>query len=423
MRPSSLVIRIFLVIAVVIIIAAALLFIYRYSLLQYSADTIIRNILPSYIKIDKISFEPQRARLVLRGFRILNPPEFSYRYLLEADEIICAYRMRGKNIMDGIEVLEPVLQNPVLAIERLRNGAINLTSMPQFIQSVSASRAKPQDENNKSAGWKTSSLRKGVATGMQTVIGNKTLADMVRLPETFFVKKGRLVFTDRLLRTSTTISVDSIEAEIYLKLDRSYTKVLSAGSKGEGVLNGHSREVVRWNSTYNPTTPRLTMSNRFNVSDLDIMVFKPYYDRFSPFDFRRGTFSGTLIFDFDNGNIGSTNEIRMRNLAFAVKEGAPNASLWDASVNDIARYFMTPQGEIVFDFKMKGDMASPRFYLGPISRQAITAMAVDKITQAIQQAARESASTAQGGAAEGETDMQKAAKYINLINEIMTKKK
>lgn len=409
---------------VIIIAVFVAVFLYRYAILQYSADALIRKLLPKYVEIENISFQPQIGKLILKKFRILNPSGFSVKYLLEVDEVVCAYRMRGKNILDGVEVLEPVLKRPTLTIERLRDGTLNIIRMPQFIQGMSLQRPAVREDNRISPGWRSESMQKGINKGIQAMVGNKSVSDIFKLPEVFIVKDGQLVFVDRMPQTAGTIILSSIEAQIDVKLNKAYTAITSAGSTGEGVVNNRKSEVVRWNSIWNPVTPRLTMANRFNVSGIDMVTFKPYYDRFSPFDFKRGTFSGTLVFDFDNGNIGSTNEVRLSNIAFAVKQDAPNAGFWDTSASDLARYFMTPQGEIVFDFKIKGDMNSPRFYLGPISKQAVTAMAIDKVTQAIQQAARGAAKSEGAGESGGkETDIQKAAKYIDLISEMMSKKK
>lgn len=424
MRRRPIFLQVLGAIVAVVLVAAAVIFIQRYAILQYSIDTAIRHNLPGYIEIDKIVLEPQGSRLVLKGFKILNPPGFSRPYLIEVEELIARYRMRGKNVLDGIEVLEPVFQRPVLTIERDRGGTLNIMKMPGYIREMTERRAAAAGKGAPSQPAPAKGPSSGKADGLKAIIGDRTLADMVTLPETFRIKNGRLVFVDaRGFQTPCVNSLDAIEAQLSLKLDRRYTAVLRAGSVGEGLLNGKRGEVVRWDSSYDPTTPRLTMSNRFDVSNLDVMALKPYYDRFSPFDFQRGIFSGTLVFDFDNGNIGSTNEIHLGKLAFSVKPAADQSAFWDASTTDIAKYFTTPSGEVVFDFKIKGDMSSPKFYLGPISKRAVTAMTVDKVSQVLQQVAAQAQGAAQqaAGGTQPAGDGSKAADYIGLITDLMKK--
>jgi hypothetical protein len=79
------------------------------------------------------------------------------------------------------------------------------------------------------------------------------------------------------------------------------------------------------------------------------------------------------------------------------------------------KYFTSPYGDIVFDFKIKGEMSAPRFYLGPISKQALTAMAVDKISEAIQQASGKEGSVKNA-------DLKKAGEYIDIVRGILKKR-
>jgi len=158
-----------------------------------------------------------------------------------------------------------------------------------------------------------------------------------------------------------------------------YSKVTGVSFTLLGHLNGDKAETIQWLASLDPTKAKLTMSNRFQVTGLNLPVFEPYYDGFSPLVFKKGRLSGTLVFDFSDGNIGSTNEIYLSGLSFSVKKGYENAQMWGTTVPDLIKYFTATSGDIVFDFKLKGDMAKPIFYLGPISKRALTSMVVDKI--------------------------------------------
>ena len=151
-----------------------------------------------------------------------------------------------------------------------------------------------------------------------------------------------------------------------------------------------------------------------------MISFEPYYDKYSPFIFKRGRFSGTLIFDFDNGNIGSTNEVRLSNLIFSIKEGYENAEFWETTVPSLAKYFTTPSGDVLFDFKIKGEMANPKFYLGPISKQALASMAIEKISDIIEEAPRSPGQ--QGGPPAKKSDLDKAKEIIDLFKGLTKKK-
>ena len=381
-----------IVVSILIVAIVAVLFFYRISILKYTAETIIRNVLPDYVRVDAISFDLSLSRVSLKGFRIVNPAGFSSEYLLEIGEVSCRYKMKGKSVLDGLEIFDPVFKRPVFYIERRADGRLNLNEMSNVLQKGQGGASSgPMPPTVKAAREeaKAKGAAAGRAAGAAAMVGNKKLSDIVKLPETYGIKNGKIVFSDFAApRGPHKLVFDDIEGSITVKLNDTYTKVLRVASAGDGYLNGHKSEIVRWTIDFNPNTPKLTMSNKFDVSGVDIRPFEPYYDRYSPLIFRSGTFSGTLVFDFDNGNIGSTNEVRLSGLSFIVKPGAENQQFWGSTVPDLARYFTTASGDILFDFKIKGDMAKPQFYFGPISKQALTLMAVDKISAALGAAAK-----------------------------------
>lgn len=390
-----------------LVIAAAVLFVYRFYVLQYTAETLIRRALPDYVRIDKIKLEPERSLIRLENFRLVNPGNFSHRYLVEIASVSCGYRLKGKNILEGFELLEPEFRQPVIAIERLPGGKTNLEAMGDTVKNAAApAPAAPRLKKNK-----------GLVSKM---IGDKKLSDILKLPENFSIRDGKIVFIDRSIGDRPhMITFENIDCSLSLKLDDKYSRVLWVSSEGAGNVSGNAGETVRWVISLDPTTPKLTMSNNFIVSGLDINNFEPYYDKYSPFVFRRGRFSGSLIFDFNNGGIGSTNEIRLSGLLFWIKPGRENAIFWQTSVPELVKYFTSTSGDIVFDFKIKGDMADPQFLLGPISKAALTGMAVDKISAVIAAVAGKSGEAPSGPGAK--SDMDKAMEYIDFFKGMIKK--
>src|SRR3989338_11029706 len=345
--------KIFIAILIILIIAATAVFIYRYRIIQYSAENIIRRILPPYVRVDKIIFDAKASRIALSGFRILNPLGFSDKYLLEIDRIGCEYRLKGKSIMDGFEVIEPSFEKMALNIERASDGRMNLNEM----KNVAEKAAPPK---------KTAVDSAGKAPAVTGLAGARRPSDIVKLPSTFSLKDGKVMFIDRFMgHAPHLITFEDIEAKLSITLDENYSRLLDLKTTGRGDVNGDRNQVVQWAISLNPNTPKLTMSTNFRVSGVDIPTFEPYYDKYSPFVFREGRCSGTLVFDFDNGNIGSTNEEHLSHVIFYIKRGQENTQFWETTVQDLAKYFTSASGEIVFDFKIKGDIKEPRFYLGP----------------------------------------------------------
>src|SRR3989338_5982658 len=103
-----------IIFSLLLLIAITAIFLYRYQILQYSAETIIRKVLPDYIKIDNIKFDPKDSRIIFERFKILNPDGYSNSYLLEISEAACRYKMMGKSLLEGMEIFEPSFKMPIL---------------------------------------------------------------------------------------------------------------------------------------------------------------------------------------------------------------------------------------------------------------------------------------------------------------------
>src|SRR3989338_7473763 len=242
--------KIIITIVIIVAIAAGAVFFYRYQIFQYSAETIIRKALPDYVKIDKINFDLKNNQVILTSFKILNPVGYSARYLLEVGDIRCKYKMRGANILDGIEILSPELTRLTLNIERLRDGRLNLTDMQKYLESPQrkAVQTKPAQTTSQAAGQAAPSR----------IVGDKTLLDTLKLPERFSLKDGKVIFIDRLPSAKPhMLTFENVDANLGLVLSSSYTALLNLTSTWQGNVNGNRDEVVKWTISFNPTTPAL----------------------------------------------------------------------------------------------------------------------------------------------------------------------
>ena len=401
--------KIIIALLLVVILAGAAIYIYRHAIIGYYAEKIIRENLPGYIKIDGIDFDFTNNKISLKNFRILNPPEFSSQFLFKADSIAFRYGILAKGIPKGLEISSVSLNSADIRIERLQDNRVNASEMGKFTESF------PPKEAQKTPATAKVALAPAQAKVQANAVAGRKLSDLIKLPSSFEVKGSKIAFIDSVpYEDPYIITVESINGQVSLSFGDNYSKINNLSFDLRGRLNGREKEIIEWIGSLNPATPRITMSNRFEVSDLNLLTFEPYYDRFSPFIFRKGSFSGTLVFDFNNGSIGSTNEIHLSNLVFSVKPGYENEKIWDTNVPDLLRYFTTPSGEVVFDFKLKGDMSNPKPYLGPISKRAIASMVIDKVASyAIDQVAK----TKDGAG----SNIDKAKKAIGVLRNLLKK--
>lgn len=390
--------KIIIALILIVVIIGAALYIYRYAIIKYYAEKIVRENLPEYVKIDSVNFDFTNNKVSVTNFRILNPPGFSSQFLIKINDISCRYGIIGKGIPRGLEISDILLSGADIRIERLKGNRMNVTEEDKFLKSFPAKEAKSPKPAVQDAGKES----------------NIHLSDLIKLPHSFKLENSKLVFLDRIPYDNPyIITIEAVAGDFSLNFSEDYSKITDLSFTLSGRLNGYEKESIKWAASLNPMAANLTMSNRFNVSGLNILTFEPYYDRYSPFVFKKGRFSGELVFDFDNGNIGSTNEIYLSGINFSIKQGYENAQIWDTTVPDLVCYFTTASGDIVFDFKIKGDMAHPVFYLGPISKRAVASMVIDKISSYAAQAAGQ-----KGGA---NTDIGKAKEAVDVLRQFLKK--
>ncbi len=379
--------------------AGTFIYIFRDEILQYSAQSIIKKNLPDYIVVDKVVFDYKKGELILKGLAVKNPPGYNEKFLASIGTLTCGYKFRGKGIFDGIEVTRISAERPAFYIERLSNGRMNVNEMGS-VMSSSADEKPPAPESP-------------VSGGKETTVGGKKFYEFFKLPDTVEFSDGSIIFNDLTMgRDGYRLVFGHANGNIRIELSPDYQIVRAVTSRGAGSVNDDQSQRIDWDIWLDPRRKSLTMSNRFVVSGIRIAQFKPYYDRYSPIDIRSGIASGTLVFNFDDGVIGSMNTIKLNDLKFYVKEDSSAAEFWRTTVPDLIKYLQSAPGEITFDFKIKGSMDSPEIYPGPIVKQAIQNMAIDKISQAIRDVSQQGQETAVEAP---QTDAEKVMETIKAL--------
>ncbi|TSA55619.1 DUF748 domain-containing protein [bacterium] len=344
------------------------LYINRQDIFDKSIDKVLEDQLPKYIELDSLKVNLQDKAIAIKGFKLRNPEGFKSPYLVEIDNINSVYKQASeKNILHGISLSDIELSGARVFLERDSNGILNLEKMESVLQD-NRPKTKP--------GIKTKLL--GLVSYFLGPI--KSISQLLQIEPVFNINKGALFFEDYYIDNkgySTTI--ENIYGTIMMNLKRDFKGIDYLTSQGRGFMNAKSGQVLTWDTEYDPTKAKLTMSNTFDIQNVDFTHFQPYYDKYSPFIFKKGKASGRLIFNFDDAQIGSDNEILLSGLEIEQKEDNTFNRFWPTGAEDLYKYFSSDQGDVVFDFKIKGPMDEPRFYLGSKTKRALAYMVVDKI--------------------------------------------
>jgi hypothetical protein len=243
---------------------------------------------------------------------------------------------------------------------------------------------------------------------------NKEITRLLTLTDTIEITKGKVYFLDSVVsKPQYRLIFDNVNGELVMKLKGDFTSVLAASSTGSGFVNSDPGQRVSWKVSLDPRASALTMSSRFEIQGVEITQFKPYYDPYIPIVITQGWCSGTLVFDFDRGNIGSMNTLVLQRFRFAQKKEGQGSSSWQPdTIPRMIEYLRSSPDEITFDFKIKGTMQDPKFYPGDHVKKAITAMTVDTISDALKQSIR-----GEGQPATGEKS--DAERVVDAIQELL----
>ncbi|MFH1552023.1 MAG: hypothetical protein ABID83_00060 [Candidatus Omnitrophota bacterium] len=382
------------IVLVFIAVVVGVLYVFRFDIFQYSAETIIKKNLPAYVKVDSIIFNLEKGTMEVNGLGIKNPKGYHNKFLATIKTITCRYKMKGKNILDGIEVTEIIAQSPVINIERRADGKLNVNDMDQ----VMASGNPEKGAKEKAVGARFIEPGKTSSSAKQSFAG-KNISDLIKLTDTINIKDGEVVFLDAFMANRPyKLAFEGLIGNLVIRLNDDYSRVLSMASQGRGFLEGDRSQQISWVVSLDPTAKELTMSNRYEISNIDILLFSRYYAPYSPIVILGGRCSGTLVFDFDHGNIGSTNTLVVRGLRFRQQAEGSGYGFWQSDIiPQVINYLQSNPDEVTFDFKIKGTIENPQFYPGPYVKAAIQAVVVDKVSETIRSLTQEGSDTSDAG--------------------------
>jgi len=142
---------------------------------------------------------------------------------------------------------------------------------------------------------------------------------------------------------------------------------------------------VAFNGRFAIYPDRVDMDVIINTEYVDLIQFLPYFRAYTPFSFRSGLFSSNTRYEMHNKMVTSPTVMVFHNLGILIDERAKNAQFLTASVNRIAPYLTSGDGDIVFDFILNGPENSIKGDLGPTVKAAIGLIVTQEVGKAAQQ--------------------------------------
>ena len=367
-----------MLILILLLCVAVFVYLNRHVIVEQMIEKTLSENLPDSILIDDVKIDINKGKAEVIGLKVLNPEGFREDHCLTIDRLVCMFDLSSEGIFEGIDIQTIKINGLEVFIERGADKQINLIEAGERFQPETEVIV---DQNRKSVIDENKLIRDFLENkGMLDEDGNFDVSGKINVTDTINIKNGTITYYDLSTgRIPFSVSIDDIQGDLIIKTFNSFSDILLVRSYGTGTLNGYHDQTLKWNTTFYPETAKLTMSNNIEAMNVDISTFLPYIDSYLPITISKGRLSGNLVFDFDNGNIGSMCSLKLNDLDFKAKQQGGGVSFWEEGVDDIVRYLRTSPDEIFFDFKVKGDLENPRFYPGPVVKAALQRMFMEKI--------------------------------------------
>ncbi len=325
-------------------------------------EQMLSKMLGSQIKFQTMSFNLNEGLVDFKGFTILNKMEFEENIFKADNFIVLIDKERFEKDRTFI-LQEVVVENGVLTIERNRKGIFNIASAHE--------EAKP---------WIS-----GIAYAAE-IPAATGLYDFAKNFKSIVIKNSIINFKDYYVsQTPLTLYCDNFNFQ--LKTDPPSNGRIQANCSMtfripmKNPPNG-SASLQASMAIYKD---RVDTETTLKTDYIEITLFRPYFDQYTPFYVNSGSFSSTTIFRMHNTVIDCPTTVLFHNLRLATKPGMENSQFLQTAVNRLAPYLQSGQGDLYFDFVIKGPAQKPQAGLGPKVKFAIGMVALEEFSKVMQQ--------------------------------------
>jgi hypothetical protein len=352
----------FVVCIVVVAIAFAGVAFYVAFFGKGTIEQMISKALGSQVKFQGMSFNLNKGLVNFTGFTVLNKIEFEEN-IFKADKFVVSIN-KERFEKDKTLIMEEIfIEKGVLTIERNRAGTFNIASI--------GDEESPWHEAVAYAAETASNIRlyDFVSTCKKITITDSTLNfkdyHISRQPFFFFFDNMNLEFSSSPVRPGNVGANCRLNMRVPMQSGR------------------HGSVSLQLAMSIYPE--RADMEGNLSTKDINLMLFNAYFDRYTPFSFNNGLFNSTTQFRMHNNIIDSPTTMVFRGLKLYIKPGMEKAQFLQTAVNKLAPYLMSQQGDLYFDFVIKGPVEKPQAGLGPKVKFAIGMVALEELSKAMQQ--------------------------------------
>lgn len=353
--------KMFAVAVLVMVIVTGIAVIYLKFFGNAAIGQMVSKALGSDVKFQNISFDLVKGRVHFTGFSVVNKIEFEEN-IFKADKFIVSID-KERFDRDRTLVMEEILiEKGTITIERNKKGIFNVASIntedPAWFESVAYAAAMPSGE--------------GFFNFAKTCRKIRIINSKLRFIDHYISREMFYFYFDNVDLEFNTTPMPEGNIGASCRLDM--TIPMQSGSNGSVMLRANL-------AIY---TERIDLEGSLSTKNINIVLFSPYFNRYTPFNFNSGTFSSSTDIRIHNNMLDSPTTVIFSGLNLYIKPGMENSLFLETAVNRLAPYLMSRQGDIYFDFVLKGPVQKPQAGIGPRVKMAIGMVVLEEFNKALQ---------------------------------------
>ena len=359
--------KVFIILIIMVAFLLATIYIFRANIKRYAINTILKSFPLPNVAMADVNFDETTGRLKLEEIKVKNPMGFTSKYIMEADAVNMGINFTTKPEL-SLNINEINITNPAFYLERSPVGKWNFQEYPKKDTTALLEKEKSFDF-----------IKEAFAAEPKK-------ASEVLLPRNININNGAVHFLDNFVAAGKMHRVDffPVTGSIllnYIPEKHIYEKISFSGSCN---IDGNAGRTIKGDFEVYPMEKIPSYMWKVNAYNVPLSTIKPYLDRYTPFIVQQGSFNMSSNVKSLNGKIDGDYTMELMDLAFAINPAKSNIPFMETSVNKLTLYLTNQKGNIVIDFKQKGEAGKEATWsLGPIAKRAIGLMVVDTVIEVI----------------------------------------
>ncbi|MFH1594568.1 MAG: DUF748 domain-containing protein [Candidatus Omnitrophota bacterium] len=327
-------------------------------------EKVLSSMLGTKVEFTGLTINPDRYALKFKGVKLPEKIDFKDRSIFSAKNFTVFLDKRELKEKRKIAIDEILIEEGVFTVERNRAGVLNISGLPGKKRSIQTGVAYANEPEPTGLYSFASSIRKLI------------IKDSVIEFKDHFIYDVPFIVTCEDFSADITSMRKPLKKTGYIPIFCELSCTIPSDRYGKGEI-AIDTDLSVYKYMYDAD---MTVTLR----RVDLMRFFPYIEKYTPFSISDGLASSDTKFELRNNRINSITNVVFHRLRLVSEPGSRDGQFLQTSVSRLLPYLTSRQGEILFDFVIRGPANQPEVSLGPQVRSAMSSAVMGEVGSALQ---------------------------------------